>query len=465
METPSPYFDHDLLRRYDAPGPRYASYPTASQFRPDFGEPELKAMAAISNGDPIPLPLSLSVHLPLCSTPRFHCADHRIITQDQERSATYLMRLYREAALASALFDRDREVEQVHFGGGTPRFPTPAQIAETLDVLQRMFCFARGGRLDCSIELDPCHITPEGIAELAAAGFNRTSLDVQDFDPDVQRAVNRVHSVESTLDIIAACRRHGVGSINVNLVYGLPAQTLEGFSRTLDITLGTRPDRISVYDCAHVPSMFRGQQRIHAEDLIAPEAKLRLLECAIEKLCGAGYVHIGMDLFALPQDELAVSRQRGRLHRNLMGYTSHADSDLIGLGVGAISRIGPSFSQNPRKIARWEDAVDRGHLPVRCGIRLDEDDQIRADAIQSLMCHGHLDFEKFSERHLIHFHSYFGEALARLAQLHADGLVVLSSTAVSVTSRGRFLLRIIAMCFDRYLPTAATGVPADSRSA
>ncbi len=464
MDTSSSRFDPDLLRRYDVPGPRYTSYPTAPQFRPDFGERELKAMAAISNGDPIPLPLSLYVHVPFCNSPCLYCGCNRIVTRDRERGATYLMRLYREATLASALFDRDREVEQIHVGGGTPNFLAPAQIAETLDVLHHLFSFARGRRLDCSIELDPRHIAPEGIAELAAAGFNRASLGVQDFDPDVQRAVNRIQSVEETLEIIAACRRHGFRSVNVDLIYGLPRQTPVGFSRTLDITLGARPDRIAVYGYAHMPSMFRAQQRIHAGDLPAPEVKLGLLECAIEKLCGAGYVHIGMDHFALPQDELAVSRQRGDLHRNFMGYTTHADSDLIGLGVSAISRIGPSFSQNPRDLASWEEAVDRGRLPVWRGIRLNEDDLIRADAIQSLMCHGRLDFEKLGKRHLIHFRSYFKDALARLAQLQEDGLLELSARGVEVTSRGRFLLRIIAMCFDRYLSTAAAGMPVHSRT-
>ena len=300
MATPSPLFDPELLRRYDAPGPRYTSYPTAPQFTPGFQEADLVEMAATSNGDPIPRPLSLYLHIPFCASPCFYCGCNRIITRDTARGAAYLTRLYREMAMMSALFDRDRDVEQVHFGGGTPNFLTPAQIAEAMDVLRRHFSFAPATRLDCSIELDPRFISPEQIGELAAAGFNRASLGVQDFDPEVQRAVNRIQSVEQTLAIIDACRQHGLRSVNVDLIYGLPRQTLEGFSRTLDITLQARPERLAIYGYAHLPSMFRPQQRIDASELPAPEAKLALLQCAIDKLGQAGYVYIGMDHFALP---------------------------------------------------------------------------------------------------------------------------------------------------------------------
>ena len=304
MASLSSLFDPELLRRYDTPGPRYTSYPTAPQFSPGFQEADLRAMAAISNGDPIPRPLSLYLHIPFCTSPCFYCGCNRIITRDTARGAAYLTRLYREVAMASALFDRDRDVEQVHFGGGTPNFLSPAHIAEVMDVLRRQFSFAPASRLDCSIELDPRFITPDEVGELAAAGFNRASLGVQDFDPDVQRAVNRIQSVEQTLAIIEACRTHGLQSVNVDLIYGLPKQSLEGFSRTLDITLEARPDRLAIYSYAHLPSMFRPQQRINAEDLPSPEVKLGLLQCAIDKLGEAGYVYIGMDHFALPGDDL-----------------------------------------------------------------------------------------------------------------------------------------------------------------
>ncbi|GAB2505537.1 oxygen-independent coproporphyrinogen III oxidase [Pseudoxanthomonas sangjuensis] len=455
MASPSALFDPELLRRYDVPGPRYTSYPTAPQFSPDFGEGDLREMAALSNGDPIPRPLSLYLHIPFCTSPCFYCGCNRIITRDKSRSEPYLTRLYREAALVASLFDRDRDVEQVHFGGGTPNFLTTAQIAEALDVLRRHFSFARGDRLDCSIELDPRFVTPDEIGELAAAGLNRASLGVQDFDPEVQRAVNRVQGVEQTMAVIDACRRHGMKSVNVDLIYGLPKQSLEGFSRTLDTVLRARPDRLAVYGYAHLPSLFRGQRQIDAADLPAPELKLGLLQRAIEKLGEAGYVYVGMDHFALPDDELARAQRSGDLHRNFMGYTTHAESDLIGLGVSAISHIGPSFSQNPRDIEGWEQAIDQGRLPVWRGMRLDEDDLIRADVIQSLMCHGQLEFDAIGRRHVIDFADYFRDALARMAPLRADGLVELDARGLRATSRGRLLLRIIAMCFDRYLSTAA----------
>jgi len=459
MATLSALFDPQLLRRYDVPGPRYTSYPTAPQFSAGFGEVDLRRMAAASNGDPIPRPVSLYLHIPFCTSPCFYCGCNRIITRDKGRGAAYLTRLYREIAMASSMFDRDRDVEQVHFGGGTPNFLDPEQIAEVVDVLRRHFSLARGERMDCSIELDPRFIAPAKVGQLAAAGFNRASLGVQDFDPVVQQAVNRVQGVEQTLDVIDACRAHGFRSVNVDLIYGLPRQTIEGFSRTLDITLQARPDRLAIYGYAHLPNLFRPQQRIHEQDLPTPEAKLDLLRLAIDKLGQAGYVYIGMDHFALPGDDLARAQREGGLHRNFMGYTTHAESDLVGLGVSAISHIGASFSQNPRDLAGWEQAIDAGRLPVWRGMELDGDDVIRADVIQSLMCHGALDFDAVGRRHFIEFRDYFGEALARLAPLQDDGLVEVDRDGLRATSRGRLLLRIIAMCFDRYLTPAADAAP------
>ncbi|AKC86349.1 oxygen-independent coproporphyrinogen III oxidase [Pseudoxanthomonas suwonensis] len=464
MATLSALFDPQLLQRYDVPGPRYTSYPTAPQFSSGFGEAELRQVAAATNGDPIPRPISLYLHIPFCTSPCFYCGCNRIITRDATRGAAYLTRLYREIDLAAAMFDRDRDVEQVHFGGGTPNFLSPEQIAEALDVLRRHFRFAAGERMDCSIELDPRFITPAEVGQLAQAGFNRASLGVQDFDPVVQQAVNRVQGVEQTLGIIEACREHGFRSVNVDLIYGLPKQTLEGFSRTLDITLQARPDRLAIYGYAHLPNLFRPQQRIHAEDLPSPEAKLDLLRLAIDRLGAAGYQYIGMDHFALPDDELARAQREGGLHRNFMGYTTHAESDLVGLGVSAISHIGASFSQNPRDLPGWEQAIDAGRLPVWRGMHLDEDDVIRADVIQALMCHGELDFDALGRRHVIDFRAYFGDALARLVPLQDDGLVELDRRGLHATSRGRLLLRIIAMCFDRYLTPAANGSSAQGQN-
>ena len=450
MNAISP-FDADLLRRYDRPGPRYTSYPTAPQFGPEFGEAEFRAVAHRSNEDPIPRPLSLYLHVPYCFSPCFYCGCNRVITRDKAKGAAYLERLLREIELVAPLFDRDREVIQLHFGGGTPNFLDPAQLHDVMQALSFQFSFSTSPRRDFSIELDPRFINPDGIAKLAALGFNRASLGVQDFDPVVQQAVNRIQSVEETLAVVQACRDHGFRSVNIDLIYGLPKQNLEGFGKTLDTVLEVRPDRLAVYGYAHLPSLFKPQRQIQEADLPSPEEKLALLQLAIEKLSAAGYVYIGMDHFALPGEDLAIAQQQGSLHRNFMGYTTHAESDLVGLGVSAISHIGDSYSQNPRDLPSWEAAIDSGRLPVWRGMQLSEDDVIRADVIQELMCHGRLDIEAIEKRWEIRFRQYFADDLARLEPLIADGLVVRTTRGYQATERGWLLMRIIAMCFDRYL--------------
>lgn len=456
MESQSISFNADLLRRYDRPGPRYTSYPTAPQFHAGFGERELRDVAATSNGDPIPRRLSLYVHVPFCASPCFYCGCNRIITRDTARGEAYLARLYREIALTAELFDRDREVIQLHFGGGTPNFLSPAQLGEVVETLRSHFRFSDSAERDISIELDPRFVSPEDIAALGAIGFNRASFGVQDFDPEVQAAVNRIQSVEETRAVVDACRAHGFRSINIDLIYGLPKQTREGFARTLDTIAAMRPDRVAVYGYAHLPELFKPQRQIVAADLPDAETRLALLQLAIERLTAAGYVYIGMDHFALPDDELALAQARGGLHRNFMGYTTHADSDLVGLGVSAISHIGDSFSQNPRDLPSWQAALDDGRLPVFRGMRMDEDDQLRADLIQHLMCQGEIPVAALERRYGIAFAEYFASALAKLQPLVADGLVCVEASRIAATSRGRMLLRNIAMCFDRYLDQPVT---------
>jgi len=454
MSSPLP-FNADLLRRYDRPGPRYTSYPTAPQFSKDFGETQFREAVLASNGDPIPRRLSLYVHVPFCLDPCFYCGCNRIITRDKGRAETYLARLYREIDLTAALFDRDREVIQLHFGGGTPNFLSPAQLREIVDTLRRQFHFSDSRERDISIELDPRFISPADVIELAGIGFNRASLGVQDFDPQVQEAVNRIQGVEETRAVIDACRAGGFKSVNVDLIYGLPKQNVEGFARTLDTVVEMRPDRLAVYGYAHLPTLFKAQNQIEAADLPTPQAKLALLQLAIEKLTVAGYVYVGMDHFALPEDELARAQAHGGLHRNFMGYTTHADSDLIGLGVSAISHIGDTFSQNPRDLAVWQQAIDEGRLPVARGMRLNGDDQLRADLIQRLMCQGEVLISALEQRYGIEFETYFAKALERLRPLVADGLVGIEPGRITVSPRGRLLLRNIAMCFDRYFDHAA----------
>jgi oxygen-independent coproporphyrinogen-3 oxidase len=460
----SPLFSPQLLRRYDRPGPRYTSYPTAPQFSDDFGETALREAAVASNGDPIPRRLSLYVHVPFCQSPCFYCGCNRIITRDTGRAAPYLDRLTREIALTAPLFDRDREVIQTHFGGGTPNVLSPAQLGDVLDSLRRNFHFSRSADRDISIELDPRFVNPQEIAALAELGFNRASFGVQDFDPAVQAAVNRIQPVADTASVIEACRATGFRSVNVDLIYGLPLQTREGFGRTLDTVVAMRPDRLAVYSYAHLPTLFRPQRQIDSSQLPDAETKLGLLQLAIERLTDAGYVYIGMDHFALPDDDLAQAQARGGLHRNFMGYTTHADSDLVGLGVSAISHIGDSYSQNHRNILGWEAALDAGRLPVFRGMRLSGDDQLRADLIQQLMCQGEIPVGALERRYAIAFDQYFADAIMRLEPLMADGLLKRQSGRYAVTEQGRLLLRNIAMCFDAYLAAPTDAIPRFSRA-
>ena len=446
----------DLLRRYDRAGPRYTSYPAAPNFSVAFDERALREAARESNGDPIPRPLSLYVHVPFCTSPCFYCGCNRVITRDKSRAGPYLASLYREIDLAAGMFDRDREVVQLHFGGGTPNFLSSDELREVVETLRRHFPFTESSERDLSIELDPRTIDAAGVRELAAIGFNRASLGVQDFDPAVQAAVNRIQSVEQTIEVIDACREHGMRSVNVDLIYGLPKQSLEGFATTLDTVIATRPDRLAVYGYAHLPRLFVAQRRIASASLPTPEGKLGLLMLAIDKLTAAGYVYIGMDHFALPSDELAVAREAGTLHRNFMGYTTHAETDLVGFGVSAISHIGPTFSQNARDLAAWQAAIGDGRLPVCRGMRMSGDDVVRADVIQRLMCDGEVCASEIERRHGIDFGAYFHEALAAMRPMAEDGLVRVDADRITVSSQGRLLLRNIAMCFDAYLDRPAT---------
>jgi oxygen-independent coproporphyrinogen-3 oxidase len=447
-------FDAATLHRYDRPGPRYTSYPTAPHFDAEFTEKMLREHIAHSNAWPLPRQLSLYVHVPFCFSPCFYCGCNRIITRDIGRARPYLERLQREVAMYGALFDDNREVVQVHLGGGTPNFMRPADLGVLLQTIGDNFRLSSSAERDFSIELDPRQVQAGDIAEYARIGFNRASLGVQDFDPEVQRAVNRVQSVEETMRVIDACRAEGFRSINVDLIYGLPKQTIAGFSRTLDTVLASRPDRLAVYSYAHLPTMFKAQRQIADADLPSRETKLGLLALAVKQLSDAGYRYIGMDHFALPDDDLAVSQVHGTLQRNFMGYTTHANCDLVGLGMSAISHIGDSFSQNARDLPGWQRAIDNGRLPVWRGRELQFDDVLRGEVIQQLMCQGRLDMPEIEARFAIDFPSYFATALAQLRPLAVAGLVTLTSRSITATARGRLLLRVIAMCFDRYLDAA-----------
>jgi oxygen-independent coproporphyrinogen-3 oxidase len=456
-------FDPELLRRYDRPGPRYTSYPTAPQFTSAFTGADLRAHIQRSNATGHAL--SIYAHMPFCASPCFYCACNRVISRDTARAEQYLECLLREAAETGALFDARREVLQLHLGGGTPNFFRPAQIGRLLAALGRRLRLSERPERDFSIELDPRTVPPREIAQLAALGFNRASLGVQDFDPQVQRAVNRIQSVAETLAVIEACRANGFRSVNVDLIYGLPMQTLAGFERTLATVIGARPDRLAVYGYAHLPELFKPQRHLDTTFLPHPQLRISLLAMAIERLSAAGYRHIGMDHFALPEDDLARARQAGGLQRNFMGYTTHANCDLVGLGVSAISHIGASFSQNQRDLAAWQAAVEAGGMPLWRGLSLDADDQLRADVIQQVMCRGEIDVAAIEARHAIRFQTYFASSASALRTLEADGLVTIGPAIIRATARGQLLLRLIAMCFDRYLGAvpATTAQPRYSR--
>jgi oxygen-independent coproporphyrinogen III oxidase len=458
--TTQPVFDMGVLCRYDSPGPRYTSYPTAPQFRADFGEEQLRRWAWRSNVQVSPRPISLYVHVPYCFSPGFYCGCNRTVSRDPARGEHYVQRLLQELRLVAPLFDTRREVLQLHLGGGTPNFLTPTQLSRLLGALAEGFRLSRAAERDFSIELDPRHVRDGDVAMLAQLGFNRVSLGVQDFDTRVQQAINRVQSVTETLAVVEACRRAGLRSVNLDLIYGLPLQTPAGFAETLEAVIAARPERVAVYGYAHMPALFKAQRQIAAVDLPAAQERLTLLQLAVDRLGAAGYRHIGMDHFALPEDDLARAQQSGRLHRNFMGYTTHAGCDLIGLGPSAISHIGSTFSQNHREISRWEAAIAQNHLPVARGLELGTDDLLRADAIQQLMCRGEIDIEGIERRHGIDFASYFAAALERLRPLVEDGLATTSRTLIRATPRGRLLLRVIAMCFDRYLPLATPATAA-----
>lgn len=450
MTVPVLDFDAALIERYDRSGPRYTSYPTAAQFRPDFGEAQYRDFAARSNASA--RPLSLYFHLPFCARLCFYCACNKIVTKNRARAAPYLERLHREIVLQGALFDRTRRVEQLHWGGGTPTFLSHDEMRELMRVTRTHFNLYDDDRGEYGIELDPREVGPGTLALLRELGFNRASLGVQDLDPDVQKAVNRIQSEAQTVAVVEEARALGFRSINLDLIYGLPRQSLASFDRTLERVLALRPDRLSIYNYAHLPQLFKPQRRIDVAELPAPRVKLAILGLAIERLTAAGYVYIGMDHFALPTDELATAQRDGSLHRNFQGYSTHADCDLVSMGVTAIGALGSSYSQNHHGLEAYNAALDAGQLPIARGLAPDVDDQLRRAVIVQLICHFQLDFAAFGQRHALDFKRYFARELAALASLQQDGLLEVDDAAIRVRPKGRLLIRNICMLWDRYLP-------------
>ena len=444
-------FDEALIRRFDINGPRYTSYPTADRFGPEFEAEAYHRQLEQRRGNPANRrPFSLYFHLPFCTTICYYCACNKIITQDHGRSAKYLKYLGRELALQTSVLDpQDNAVEQLHWGGGTPTFLSHDEMRQLMAMTRRHFRLLDGG--EYSIEVDPRKVDHATVDLLAELGFNRMSLGVQDFDERVQQAVNRIQSEEETFAVIDAARANGFKSISIDLIYGLPRQSVAGFDRTLDRVLSVNPDRLSIYNYAHLPTLFKPQRRILDSDLPVPEARLEILSLAIDKLTDAGYVFIGMDHFAKPDDELAVAQRAGRLHRNFQGYSTHSDCDMLSFGITSIGKVGASYSQNVKTLDEYYDRLDNGILPVYRGITLTPDDELRRAIIQSLMCHFELPFEKFEAAYGIAFSSYFAAELADLAEMEAAGLLRVEAGRVVVLPPGRMLVRAISMVFDARL--------------
>ena len=442
-------FDPDLIRRFDISGPRYTSYPTADRFVEAFDARALQQWLHKRSVGGVVRPLSLYFHIPFCNTICYYCGCNKIITKDHGRSAKYLKYLAKEVALQAAHIEGSREVTQLHLGGGTPTFLSHDEMRGLMASVREHFTLKPGG--EYSIEVDPRKVDFETVALLAELGFNRMSLGVQDFDPDVQKAVNRIQSFEETKLVLDAARATGFRSVSIDLIYGLPKQNVISFNRTLEQVIQLAPDRISLYSYAHLPTIFKPQRRIDAALLPNPDGKLQILQLAIRRLTEAGYVYIGMDHFARPDDELAVAQRQGRLHRNFQGYSTQSECDLLAFGVSAIASIGPVYAQNHKIIDDYYDALDHDELPVMRGIELSADDVLRRAIIQALMCHFELSIESIEIAHLIRFDEYFAAELADLRGMEREGLLEISDGWITVKPAGRMLVRVIAMVFDRYL--------------
>ena len=441
----------ELLTRFDVSGPRYTSYPTADRFVDAFGEDEYvlalqqRRQSAVGKS----LPLSIYVHIPFCESLCYYCACNKIITKHHDRADVYLRYLSREIDLHTAHCVVGQTVSQIHFGGGTPTFLSDDGLRELMGMLRSNFTLVPGG--EYSIEVDPRTVDASRLALLHELGFNRLSFGVQDFDPEVQKAVHRIQPAEQVFALVESARSIGFDSINVDLIYGLPKQTPDSFDRTLAQVAQLRPDRIALYAYAHLPDRFKPQRRIIWADLPMASSKVAMLSRSLEAFSSAGYVYVGMDHFALPEDALAIAKRQGRLHRNFQGYSTQPDCDLIGLGVSAIGRVGATYSQNAKTLDDYYDRLNQGRLPVVRGLALTRDDLVRRAVIMALMCQGELLFEPLETSWLIDFRKYFAPELEQLQEMEQQGLVTLSSEGIEVTAMGWYFVRGIAMVFDKYL--------------
>lgn len=458
MNAPFPEIEisEELIRRFDSLGPRYTSYPTADRFNPEFNAQAYRQYLEQRSENPNKPPLSVYVHLPFCVSLCYYCACNKIITKDRARSATYLHYLEKELALLASHFDGKQHTIQLHLGGGTPTFLSAGELADMMGMLREHFDFSPDAEL--AIEIDPRTVTEDTMASLAGLGFNRTSLGVQDFDAAVQQAVHRIQPVEMVERSVAASRGAGFESINFDLIYGLPKQNLLSFGRTLDDVIRLSPDRIALYNYAHLPTRFKSQRRIAESDLPSAEERLQIFLMSTRRLLKEGYIYIGLDHFAKPEDELAQAIASKSLHRNFQGYTTRAECDLIGLGVSSIGKVGNSYSQSLRTIDDYYARLDAGLLPVEKGYELTPDDVLRRRVIMDFMCSGPVDFAAIRLAHGVDFLTYFAPEMEKLRQYQDAGLIEIESGAICVTAKGRLFVRAIGMVFDRFL-----GKPTTSR--
>jgi oxygen-independent coproporphyrinogen-3 oxidase len=456
-------FDPQILRKMNQLGPRYTSYPTADRFHAEFGIGEYVNAVIERSEMGGRRPLSLYIHIPFCDTICYYCACNKVVTKNRTKLDVYLEYLKREISAQAHLFAGMNQIEQLHFGGGTPTYLSDEQMGELMGYLRHHFRFADDASGEYSIEVDPRTVSPERIHSLRHQGFNRLSLGVQDFDGDVQKAVNRIQPKEKTLAIIDAARQAGYRSVSIDLIYGLPLQTLVTMTETLAEVIAASPDRIAVYNYAHLPHLFKPQRRIAETDLPSVDTKIDMLGLCINTLTAAGYVYIGMDHFAKPDDDLAVAQKQGRLHRNFQGYSTYADADLIACGVSAISNVGATYSQNDKTLEGYYEGIDRHKLPIARGIELNADDLLRRFIVQKLMCDFELSISALEMAHPIVFNDYFASEIPRLLVLEEDGLLTLDPEKILVTPKGRLLIRNICMVFDRYL-NSGVNVPRYSKT-
>ncbi|UXN34571.1 oxygen-independent coproporphyrinogen III oxidase [Avibacterium paragallinarum] len=436
-------WDSALIQKYNYSGPRYTSYPTALEFNENYNEQDFQAAA-----ERYPTrPLSLYVHIPFCHKLCYFCACNKIITRHQHKADIYLDYLEKEIKNRAALF-RNRKVTQVHWGGGTPTYLTEQQSSRLMAMLREHFHFADNAEI--SIEMDPRKIELETLDHLRKIGFNRISMGVQDFNKAVQKAVNREQDEDFIQALLERARALGFQSTNLDLIYGLPLQNVESFMFTLQKVIELNPDRLSVFNYAHLPSRFAGQAKIKEDQLPAPETKLTILQKTIETLEGAGYRFIGMDHFAKPDDELAIAQQNGVLHRNFQGYTTQEDADLLGLGVSAISLLGDTYAQNQKELKHYYADIEQKGTALHKGFVMSQEDCLRRDVIKQLICNFKLDYAPFEQQYGIDFKTHFAEDLELLAPLAADGLIEIGEKGLQVSPVGHLLIRNICLCFDTY---------------